>query len=111
MSHTDATPPSPAMPDPQHLPDDPATLKRMILELLATLQEARQEREHLQERLHLLVQRLYGRRSERFNPNQPLLFADAHQPEEAPPATPADDTATTPSPRAWPQAAGAEPAS
>lgn len=98
MSHTDATPPSPATPDPQHLPDDPATLKRMILELLATLQEARQEREHLQDRLNLLVQRLYGRRSERFNPHQPLLFADANQPEETPPATtPAADTATTPS--------------
>jgi transposase len=67
------------------LPDDPALLKQMILELLATLQETRQEREQLQQRLHLLLQRLYGPRTERFNPNQPSLFADI---KEAAPETP-----------------------
>jgi transposase len=98
MSHTDATPPLPPTPNPDHLPDDPAILKRMILELLATLQETRQEREHLQQRLQLLLQRLYGPRSERFNPNQPLLFADANQPAEVTPPEdmPAAQAETTP---------------
>jgi transposase len=67
------------------LPDDPAILKRMILELLATLAETRHERERLQERIHLLLQRLYGRRTERFDPNQPLLFPDLHQADDAAP--------------------------
>jgi transposase len=72
-----ATAPTAALtPTAMPLPDDPQILKQMIIELLATLQETRQEREHLQQRLHLLLERLYGRRTERFNPDQPLLFAD-----------------------------------
>jgi transposase len=98
MSHTDATPASP-IPNPEHLPDDRALLKHMILELIATLQETRQEREQLQQRLHLLLQRLYGPRSERFHPNQPLLFADANQPaEDTPEAKPTADEETPPTP-------------
>jgi len=80
----------------EHLPDDAATLKRMVLELLATLTETRHEREQLQERLHLLLQRLYGRKSERFDPNQPLLFGDLN--EAAEPAPPVPDTSAAPSP-------------
>jgi transposase len=86
------------------LPDDPVILKHMILELLATLQETRQEREQLQQRLHLLLQRLYGPRSERFHPNQPLLFADLKDAaQETPPAAAtapaADDTQAKKPPR------------
>jgi transposase len=91
-----ATPPlsaATAVITPDSLPDDPAVLKRMIVELLATLAETRHEREQLQERLHLLLQRLYGPKTERFNPDQPLLFADIHQPAEAP-APPATDAGT-----------------
>lgn len=96
MSHTDATHSLPPTPAPEQLPDDPVILKQMILELLASLHEARQEREHLQQRLHLLLQRLYGPRSERFNPNQPLLFADGNEATQETPATappPAEETA------------------
>jgi transposase len=93
MSITDAATTIPPHPTADSLPDDPATLKRMVLELLATLAETRHEREQLQERLHLLLARLYGRKSERFNPNQPLLFADLHQPAGPPPAT---DTSAPP---------------
>ena len=88
------------LPATDHLPDDPALLKRMILELLATLQETRQEREELHERLQRLWQRLYGRRNERFDPNQPWLFADLQQPvaTETPAAdTPAAEEEATPS--------------
>src|SRR5438128_12453390 len=92
MSTTDAAL-SPPTPHPDHLPDDPALLKRMILELLATLQETRQEREELQGRLERLLHRLYGRRNERFDPNQPWLFADLQQAAaETPPAA---DTPTS----------------
>src|SRR5262249_5178264 len=56
------------------LPDDPALLKQMILELLAALQEERHEREGLQQRLDQLLRRLYGPKAERFDPNQPWLL-------------------------------------
>jgi transposase len=78
---------------PVSLPDDPEILKRMVLELLATLAETRHERQQLQERIHLLLQRLYGRKSERFDPNQPLLFADLNQPAES--SAPAADGTET----------------
>jgi transposase len=61
----------------EHLPDDLATLKRMILELLASLQEQQRDNEALRHRLHLLLQRLYGPRGERFDPNQLLLFTES----------------------------------
>jgi transposase len=87
MSNTDAAKPLPVLPAPDHLPDDPVILKRMIQELLATLHEERHEREEMRARLHLLLQRLYGPRSERFDPGQPLLFPDIAQPAEPTPAT------------------------
>ena len=77
MSITDAAAGPPAdLPDTAHLPDDLATLKNMILELVVTLRAERRDREALQQRLSLLVQRLFGRKSERFDPNQLLLFTE-----------------------------------
>jgi transposase len=60
----------------EHLPDDVATLQRMVLELLASLQQRDRDNEALRHRLDLLLRRLYGPRGERFDPNQPLLFAE-----------------------------------
>ncbi len=80
MSHTDtpageppnekAGTPVAAMPN---LPDDTAMLKRMVLELLATLQERDRDCAALQHRLALLLRRLYGPRTERVDPAQQLL--------------------------------------
>jgi len=64
------------LPTAAQLPDDSATLKHFILELLATLRQERRDREQLQHRLAQLLQRLYGPRGERFRPDQPLLFAE-----------------------------------
>jgi transposase len=60
----------------EHLPDDVATLRRMVLELLASLHEQRHDNEALRRRIDLLLRRLYGPRGERFDPNQSLLFAE-----------------------------------
>src|SRR3954471_20467285 len=60
----------------EYLPDDPATLKRMVLELVASLHERDRDIEALRHRLDLLLRRLYGPRGERFDPDQPLLFAE-----------------------------------
>ena len=62
------------VPTPEQLPDDLATLKNMIVELVVTLRQRDRDLEQVRQRVHLLLQRLYGRRSERLNPAQPLLF-------------------------------------
>jgi transposase len=98
MTPADPTAALDALPDTDHLPDDPATLKSMILELLATLAETRHEREQLQERIHLLLHRLYGRKSERFDPNQLMLFGDLNQPADTQPAADANETVFEPQP-------------
>jgi transposase len=62
--------------DADKLPDDVATLKGMVLELLASLHDRDRNIEGLQHRIHLLLHRLYGPRGERFDPNQLLLFVE-----------------------------------
>jgi transposase len=62
--------------DAEHLPDDVATLKGMVLELLASLYDRDRNIEGLQHRINLLLHRLYGPRGERFDPNQLLLFVE-----------------------------------
>jgi transposase len=102
MSNTDAAKPLPPLAAADHLPDDPVILKRMIQELLATLHEERHEREEMRTRLQLLLQRLYGPRSERFDPSQPLLFPDLTQPGEPAPATTAPVAEPEPTPKKRP---------
>jgi transposase len=78
------------------LPDDVATLQRMVLELLATVHQQRRDHEALRHRLDLLLRRLYGPRGERYDPHQLLLFTEmAAGPEEAAPT----ETAPPPPPR------------
>jgi transposase len=62
------------LPTLEQLPDDYVILKRLILELLATLQREQHDKQELRDRLDLLLRRLYGPKSERFNPDQLLLF-------------------------------------
>src|SRR4051812_48995814 len=61
------------------LPTDSVILQQMIVELLAVLRDMRRQNEDLQHRLDLLLRRLYGPRTERFDPNQPLLIPDAFE--------------------------------
>src|SRR5947207_5193648 len=103
MSITDATTNLPPTSPAEHLPDDPAVLKSMILELLATLHDKDRELEGVRHRLDLLLRRLYGPRGERFDPNQPLLFtelAEAPGQDTAPP--PADASEAQPKRKARP---------
>src|SRR5947209_18929607 len=89
MSHTIPAAQQP-LPTAADLPDDRDTLSSMLLEALASLRESRHDNVALQQRLEQLLQRLYGRRGERFDPNQHLLF-ELEQPQPtqaAPPAEP-----------------------
>ncbi len=74
---TDALP----LPDLDTLPDDPATLRQLVLQLLEALESERTQRDKLQHHLDLLLRRLYGRSSEKFDPLQKLLFDP--KPEDA----------------------------
>ena len=72
--------------DPAQLPDDPALLKAMLAEVLALLHASQREGAQVQARLDQLLRRLYGRRSERLDPNQLLLFDLAAATTPPPPA-------------------------
>jgi transposase len=103
MSITDAATHLPPTPPAERLPDDPAVLKSMILELLATLHDKDRELEGVRHRLDLLLRRLYGPRGERFDPNQPLLFAElAEAPGQDTAPPPADAAEAQPKRKARP---------
>jgi transposase len=74
----------------EHLPDDVAALKRMVLELLASLHERDRDIEGYRRRINLLLRRLYGPRGERFDPNPPLLFPEMATGQVTPTEAPAE---------------------
>src|SRR5437763_1082045 len=81
------------LPTLEQLPNDVDTLKQMVIELATTLRQARHNEDALQHRLHLLLQRIYGPRTERIHPDQGWLFPEQTlaPPDDvgaAPPATP-----------------------
>ena len=102
IPHPAAPTPS-ALPSLEQLPDDRDTLKHMVLELLAALQEERRDKEALRHRLDLLLRRLYGPRTERFDPNQPSLFDPPAPDSDAAPTTdfaaPTTEAEMPPAPR------------
>jgi transposase len=79
------------------LPSDILTLHAMIRELLDSLKKERLQREGVQQRLDLLLRKLYGPKAERFDPNQPWLLpemapnASADAMESPKEETPSDD--------------------
>jgi transposase len=87
MSHALATPVKlPISAD--DLPNDSATLKSMLLEVMEALLQRDSDIVALRHRLDMLLRRLYGPRSERFDPNQRLLFPDEQTGEDTALAAP-----------------------
>lgn len=82
------------------LPEDLESAHRLIRELLATLREQTHLNTHLQHQLEQLLRRLYGKKSEKLDPNQLLLFAreilEAGGPEITPEPVPAAEAAPRP---------------
>jgi transposase len=74
--------------DGLHLPDDLATLKQMVLELLASLHERDRDIEAMRHRIDLLLRRLYGPRGDRLNRDQRLLFAEMAVSQDTAPSPP-----------------------
>jgi transposase len=84
---TDASP----LPDPALLPDDPAVLKQLVVQLLEQLRLRDERLQRQEHHMHLLLKRIYGSTSEKFDPRQGVLFdAQAGEPEAAtsPPVPP-----------------------
>jgi transposase len=81
---TDALP----LPDPALLPDDPAVLKQLVVQLLEELHKANARLERQEHHMHLLLKRIYGSTSEKFDPRQGVLFDPLPGAEETAPSTP-----------------------
>ena len=79
------------LPLPEHVP----TLQALIRELLDALKKEQHEREGVQQRLDLLLRKLYGPKAERFDPNQPWLLSEMAPANDA---TAASETPAEPSP-------------
>src|SRR5690606_33418667 len=92
---TDALP----LPDPSLLPDDPAVLKALVVQLLEELRQAHARLERQEHHMHLLLKRLYGSTSEKFDPRQGLLFDAQAGEEEATVSPPAPPPAAPPVPK------------
>jgi len=73
------------------LPDEVATLKAMIVELVTSLQQRDRDNQALRHRIDLLLKRLYGPRGERYDPQQPWLFAELAAALDNPAAAPEPD--------------------
>ena len=58
------------------LPTDVVTLQQMVLQLLGQINDKTRENFDLQCQLDWLRRQLFGRKSEKMDPNQRLLFAD-----------------------------------
>src|SRR5262249_18512464 len=86
----------------EQLPDNLATLKRMVLELLASLHERDRDIEGYRHRINLLLRRLYGPRGERINPDQLLLFPERPAGQDTAPVPTEPATAAKPRRRCRP---------
>ena len=65
------------------LPNDVETLRQMVSQLLADLRKAERENLDLQHQLGWFKRHVFGRRSEKLDPNQLALFAELRQQLEA----------------------------
>ena len=72
--------------NPAELPEDPAFLKPLIVQLFETLQKAQRRVEQLEHHLNLLLRCVFGRRSEKLDPRQLVLAFAESQVETNPPA-------------------------
>jgi transposase len=82
------------------LPDDLESAHRLIRELLATLLQKTYLTEQLQRQLEQLLRQIYGKKSEKLDPNQLLLFAREFLEASTlePEATPEPETIPEPAP-------------
>ena len=89
---TDAMP----LPNPALLPDDVAVLKQLVVQLLEQLRLCDERLQRQEHHIHLLLKRIYGSTSEKFDPQQGMLFDNQADAEEAAASSPAPLPAASP---------------
>ena len=62
------------MTEPSTLPDDPALLQPLIRELFEQLRKSQRREESLQAKVDELARKLFGRKTEKLDPNQLALI-------------------------------------
>ena len=77
------------LPDPALLPDDVAVLKQLVVQLLEQLRLRDERLQRQEHHIHLLLKRIYGSSSEKFDPRQGMLFDAQADAEEAAASSPA----------------------
>jgi transposase len=82
--------------DLQTPPDDPAVLNQLVVQLLEELQKAHARLQRQQHHMHLLLKKICGGTSEKFDPRQGVLFDGDLGEEEAAPGTPAPPATEAP---------------
>ena len=87
------------LPDPALLPDDPAVLKQLVVQLLEELQKANARLERQEHHMHLLLKRIYGSTSEKLDPRQGELFDPQSGAEASAPSPPTPPPASSPASR------------
>lgn len=73
--------------NPAELPDDPAFLKPLIVQLFETLQSRERRIQQLEHHMDLLLRRVFGKSSEKLDPRQLVLAFAELSAETAPPTT------------------------
>ena len=82
------------MVEPTSIPDDPELLKPLVRELFAELRKSQRREESLQAKVDELARKLFGRKTEKLDPNQLALIDFEALGLEAPaPAEPEEDEA------------------
>jgi transposase len=89
---TDASP----LPDPALLPDDVAVLKQLVVQLLEQLRLRDERLQRQEHHMHLLLKKVYGSTSEKFDPQQGVLFEASQGQDEAAASVPPPAASATP---------------
>ena len=82
-----STPASAIAVDPATLPDDLSTCHQLIRDLLDAIEKGTQLNQRLQHQLDALLRARFGKKSEKLNPNQLLLFAKEMLDQEPAPSS------------------------
>ena len=83
------------LPTRDQLPKDTITLQDMVLELMASVHHCRHNEDELRHQVAMLLRRIYGPRTERFNPDQGQLFDQAADGQDPPAPTESAESPST----------------
>lgn len=87
-------------PNPDELPDDPAFLKPLVVQLFETLQSRERRIQQLEHHMDLLLRRVFGKSSEKLDPRQ-LVLSFGEPPAEVSPSAASESPAELETPASF----------